>query len=192
MPMPFLALARMHSLRSMIEQLLDFAHHALGIGGGQIDLVDHRDDRQVVFEREMIVRQRLRLDALRRVDDQQRAFAGGQRARDFVREVDVPGRVDQVELVRLSVGRFIVQRDRMHANRDPALALEIHRVERLLFHIAHRDRLGELEQTVRERRLAVIDVRDDAKIADVGRNFEYGAGRSALMLTSVPARSSTR
>ena len=59
----------------------------------------------------------------------------------------------------------------MHANGDPALALQIHRIERLVFHVAHLDRLGELEQAIGERRLAVIDVRDNAKIADVRRNF---------------------
>ena len=46
---------------------------------------------------------RLRLDALRGVDDQQRALARGQRARDLVGEVDVAGRVDQVQLVGLAV-----------------------------------------------------------------------------------------
>ena len=62
------------------------------------------DDRQIVFERQVDIRHRLRLDALRRIDDQQRAFAGGQRAADLVGEVDMAGRVDQVEFVRLAVG----------------------------------------------------------------------------------------
>ena len=68
-----------------------------GCGAGQIDLVDDRDDLEVVLDREVRVGERLRLDALRRVDQQQRAFARGERSRDFVRKVDVPGRVDQVE-----------------------------------------------------------------------------------------------
>ena len=154
------------------QQLLDLAHHALGIGGRQIDLVDHRNDRQVVLEREMIVGQRLRLDALRGIDDEHRAFAGRQRARDFVREIDVSGRVDQVELVLLAVARSIVERNRVHANRDAALALEVHRVERLLFEVSRRDGARDLEQPVGERRLAVIDVRDDAEVANVARDFD--------------------
>ena len=40
-------------------------------------------------ERQVEVGERLRLDALRGVDDQDRALAGGQRARDLVGEVDV-------------------------------------------------------------------------------------------------------
>ena len=65
-----------HRCASMIEQLLDLAPHARPVGRRQIDLVDHRDDREVLFERQMVVGQRLRLDALRGVDDQQRALAG--------------------------------------------------------------------------------------------------------------------
>ena len=77
--------------------------HLLGLGGGQVDLVDDRHDLMVVLDRLVDVGERLRLDALRRVDDQQRAFAGGEAAADFIGEVDVAGRVHQVELVGLAV-----------------------------------------------------------------------------------------
>ena len=69
----------------------------------QVDLVDDRDDLEVVLDREIGVGERLRFDALRRVDQQQRAFARGQRSRHLVAEVHVPGRVDQVEDVLLAV-----------------------------------------------------------------------------------------
>jgi hypothetical protein len=49
------------------------------VGGGQVDLVEHRDDRQVVLQRQVEVGQRLGLDALRGVDQQDRALAGLQR-----------------------------------------------------------------------------------------------------------------
>ena len=71
----------------------------IDVGRRQVDLVEDRDDLEVVLEREVDVGDRLRLDALRRVDDEQRALAGGEAARHLVVEVDVPGRVDQVELV---------------------------------------------------------------------------------------------
>ena len=74
---------------------------AVGVGLRQVDLVHDRDDLEVVLDREVGVRERLRLDPLRRVDDEQRALARLQRARDLVGEVDVPGRVDQVQLVAL-------------------------------------------------------------------------------------------
>ncbi len=77
----------------------DLACVAVGIGGGQVDLVQHRDDVQVAVQRQVQVRQRLRLDALGGVHQQHRAFARLQRTRHLVGEVDVAGRVDQVQHV---------------------------------------------------------------------------------------------
>ena len=73
----------------------------------------------------------------------------------------MPRRVDQVELVPLPRDAH-----RLGLDRDPALALEIHRVEQLLAHVAVGDGVGELEDPVGERRLAVVDVRDDREVAD--------------------------
>ena len=53
----------------------------------------------------------------------------------------------------------------MRLNRDTALALEVHRIEQLVLLVAFVNRARRLEQSVRQCRLAVIDVRDDAKIA---------------------------
>ena len=53
--------------------------------------------------REIDVRQSLCFDALRGVDQQQRALAGGQRASDLVAEVDVARGIDQVEDVLIAV-----------------------------------------------------------------------------------------
>ena len=71
----------------------------LGVGVGKVDLVDDGDDREVVLEGQVDVGHRLRFDALGGVDDEERAFAGGEAAADLVGEVDVAGGVDQVELV---------------------------------------------------------------------------------------------
>ena len=49
---------------------------------------------------------------------------------------------------------------------DAALALEVELVEDLILHVAQRDGAGRLEQPIRKRRLAVIDVCDDAEVAD--------------------------
>ena len=68
----------------------------------QVDLVDDRDDRQPLLVREMNIRDRLRLHALRRIDDQQRAFARSEAARNFVGEIDVPRRVEQIQPVVLA------------------------------------------------------------------------------------------
>ena len=86
------------------EQVGDLVGDPLGLGAGQVDLVDHRDQLEPVLDRQVGVGDRLRLDPLGGVDDQQRALAGGEAARDLVGEVDVAGRVDQVQVVGLAVG----------------------------------------------------------------------------------------
>src|SRR5690349_22877260 len=54
--------------------------------------------------------------------------------------------------------------DRLRLDRDAALALEVHRVEHLRAHLPLRHGVGQLEDAVRERRLAVVDVRDDREV----------------------------
>ena len=79
------------------EHVLDLARDPVGLGRGEVDLVERGDDREVVLEREVAVGEGLGLDALRRVDEQQRALAGGEAARHLVPEVDVARGVDEVE-----------------------------------------------------------------------------------------------
>ena len=76
------------------DDLLDLLPRPLGVGGGQVDLVDDGQDLQIVFQGEIDVRERLRLDALRRVHDEDRTLARGERARDLIGEVHVSRRVD--------------------------------------------------------------------------------------------------
>ena len=55
----------------------------------------------------------------------------------------------------------------MRLDRDAALALEVHGVEDLRLHLAGLQGAGELEEAIGQRRLAVVDVRDDREVADV-------------------------
>jgi hypothetical protein len=199
-PDPFLRRGRDRVRAFDHQHLLDLAAHPLDVGGRQIDLVDDRDDREVLAQRQMIVGERLRLDPLGGVDHQQGAFASCQRARDLAREIDVAGRVDEVQLVRDAVVRGVRQRHGMHFDRDPALALEIHRVEQLGFHVAVLHGLGELEQTIAQGRLPMVDVRDDAEVAHVGRTalcdgrfaLNHGVTRYRVRRRSVSAPAGSR
>ena len=137
----------------------------LRLRGRQIDLVEHGNDREIVLHGQVQVGQRLGLDALRGVDEQQRALAGGQGPRHLVAEVDVSGGVDHVQRIRIA--RVLPR----HAHRlgfdgDAAFALDVHAVEVLGSHVALLDGPGHLEHAVGQGRLAVVDVSDDAEIAD--------------------------
>ena len=150
-----------HALGRLAEEVAELLRGAVGIGLREVDLVRGRDDLEAAVDREVRVRERLRFDPLRSVDDEQRALARLQRAGHLVREVHVARRVDEVELVALPVHAHGLRLDR-----DPPLALELHRVEELLAHLPLRDGSGQLEDAVGERRLAVVDVRDDREVAN--------------------------
>ena len=148
------------------DQLLDLLANPLRLGRRQIDLVDHRNNFQIVMQRQIRVGKRLRFHALRRVHHQQRAFAGLQAARNLVGEIDVARRVDQVELIIQAVFGAVVQPHRVGLDGDAALALQVHRIEHLRHHLALAERARDFEQTIGQRRLAVVDVRNDAEISD--------------------------
>ncbi len=101
-----------------------------------------------MIDRQVRIRQSLRFHALRSIHHQQRALAGSERPRNFIGKINMPGRIDQIELVTDPVSRFIHHADGVRFNRDPALALEIHRVENLLLHFALGQRPGHLQQPV--------------------------------------------
>ena len=144
---------------------LDLALGVLDVGVGQVDLVHDGDDLEPLVHRHARVGDRLGLDPLRGVHDEERALARGERARDLVGEVHVPGGVDEVELVGLAVPRGVEQAHRRHLDRDAPLALDVHRVEHLLLR-GPPDGPAPLDEPVGEGGLAVVDVRDDAEVAD--------------------------
>src|SRR5205814_9278820 len=123
--------------------------------------------------------ERLRLDTLDGVDHQQRTLAGGERAVHLVGKIDVAGRVDQVEDVVLAVARLVFEADGLRLDGDATLALDIHRIEHLLDHLALFEPAGELDQPVGQGGLAVVDVGDDREIADV----RYGRSRHGREIT---------
>ena len=57
------------------EQVDDLVFHLFDHGGIHVYFIQNRDDGQVVINGKVKVRDRLRLDALRRIDDQECPFA---------------------------------------------------------------------------------------------------------------------
>jgi hypothetical protein len=62
------------------DEIVNFLLASLRLGTRQVDLVEDRNDLEAGVEREKQIRQRLRLNSLRRIDDEDRALAGGKRA----------------------------------------------------------------------------------------------------------------
>jgi hypothetical protein len=126
---------------------------------------------------EVNIRHRLRFYSLRRIDNQQGALARSEATRNFIAEIDVPGSIEQVQSIVLPGFARVMHRHWMRFDRDPALPLQVHRVKKLVLPIPLVDRAGPLEQSVRQRRFAVIDVRDDAEVA--GKLNSHGSGHYA-------------
>jgi len=138
----------------------------LGHRAGQVHLVEDGDDFEVVLQGEVEVGDGLRLDALRGVHDEQRALAGGNGPRHLVGKIHVAGRVDEVQDVRLPlVG--VLHLYGVGLDGDAPFALQVHVVQQLRLRLPMCDGVGMLQQPVRQRALAVVDMRDDAKIAYV-------------------------
>src|SRR2546428_7044819 len=76
-------------------------------------------------------------------------------------------RVDQVELVELSVLRVIGHADGVELDRDPPLSLQVHRIEHLLAHEALVEGARQLDQPVGQGGLPVVDVSHDTEVTDV-------------------------
>ena len=172
-----------HGIRRVdADHVLDLLPYLLGFGRGQVDLVENRYDLMARIERVVDVGERLRFDALAGVDHQQRPFAGRQRPRDFVGEVDMAGRVHQVEDVILAVLGAVVQPHRLRLDGDAALALDIHGIEHLLLarHFAVRQPARHLDQAVGQRRFAMVDMGDDGEVADVGNGGSCHGARDSI------------
>ena len=123
------------------------------------------------------VGQGLGLHALTGVHHQERALARGQTAADLIGEVDVAGGVDQVEDVFETILGLIVQAHRLGLDGDAPFALDLHIVEHLLLHLPGGQAAGFLDQAVGEGGLAVVNMGDDGKVADLG-GWGHGAALS--------------
>ena len=153
-----------HRRRIVADEVRHLGGYVVGSRLCEIDLVQDRNDLEIVLDRQIGVGKRLRLDALSGIDDQQCALARRERARDLVAEVHVAGRIDQIELMALPLDP-----DGPSLDRDAPLPLEIHRIEQLVAHLALADRLRDLQDPVGQSRLTVVDVGDDREVANLAQ-----------------------
>ena len=117
-------LGRVH--RRKANHVLNFVLDLLGPCRGQVDLIDDGQHFKAVVDGKIGVRECLRLNALRRVDNQHRALAGRQAPRDLVVEVHVARGVDEVQNVVLPIVRPVIEPDGARLDGNAALALEVH------------------------------------------------------------------
>ncbi len=147
------------------DDVLDLLDHAFGLGRRQVDLVD---DRHAPRGPARAPCSSSRRSAPPRPAPRPRPAARPRRRRANATprtRSRRARRVDEVELVVEPVRGPVVERDGLRLDRDAALALEVHRVEHLFLHLARLETAAGLDQAVGQRRLAVVDVRNDREIA---------------------------
>ena len=148
------------------DNIFDFLNCIVRIGGRKVDFVDYRQNFKPVIDRKIDVCKSLRFNSLRCVNDKHRSLTGSKCAADFVSKVNMPRSVYKVEHITFSVGMGIKHAYGGGFYRDAALALDVHGVQKLLFHVAARNGVRKLHQPVRKGGFAVINMRNDAKIPD--------------------------
>ena len=173
------------------DDVLNLFCHGVGVGAGQVDLVQDGHHFQVVVQRQVAVGQRLCLHALAGVHHQHRAFAGGQAAADLVLEVHMARGVDQVELVGLAVVGLIAHGHGAGLDGDAALLFQLHVVQHLVRHGALVDAVGQLQHAVRQGGFAVVNVGNNAEISDIFAGHQVSS-KSFQILQTVPFSLYTR
>ena len=84
-----------------------------------------------------------------------------------MREINMARCIDQIQLIRLTIVRFVIQRDGIAFDCDAAFTLDIHRIEHLLMQLALLDSSTGLNKSISQRGFAVVDMGNDAKVAKV-------------------------
>ena len=159
------------------------------VGADAVHLVDETDARHVVLVGLAPHRLGLRLHAGDRVEHRDRAVEDTQRALDLDREVDVAGRVDDVDL---AVAPFAGGRGRR--DRDAALLLLDHVVHHRGAFVHLADLVGATgveEDALGRRGLARVDVGHDADVAGLFEG-ELAGHVDSLLLKFCEQRSAGR
>ena len=149
-PFPSLALIGRASVGIKLQHLRNRMFRALDIRTRQIDLIDDRDNGEVVGHRQVHIGNRLGLHPLCRIDQQERPFAGRQTARHFIGKIDVPRRIDQMQGIRLPVLGLIPDRHCVGLDRNAAFTLQVHGIENLVFRLSGSDCASSFQEPVSE------------------------------------------
>jgi hypothetical protein len=82
--------------------------------------------------------------------------------------------INKVDLIGLPIISLVRESYGLSFNRYPSLSLKVELIEELRLHLTSLKRTGRLKNTIRQSRLTVVNVSDDAKISDLiscGHNF---------------------
>ena len=88
----------------------------------------------------------------------------------------MPRRVDQIEVVDLTIESLVLQRGGLRLDGYPTFFFDVHRVKNLRLHVTRFESSATLDQAICECGFAMINVRNDRKISDVIHQRERLSG----------------
>ena len=169
------------------QQLKRFVEHFVRSGVGAVDLVNDHDRLQSTLECLGQHEPRLWHGALDSIDQHQRAVGHAKHAFHLAAKVGMAGCVDQIDFHTAMMDGDILREDR-----DAALTLQVVRVEDAVAHqLAVAVFAALTQQTVDQRRLAVVDVGNDAMFRISSRRIRGSASGGVKTIhcnNSSPAR----
>src|SRR4029079_15085405 len=173
--------------RTRAQAILDHVNAALKAGAGTVELVDKAHPGNVILLGLAPDSLRLRLDAGNAVETGDRAVEDAQRALDLNCKIDVARRIDDVDPVLGALALVSAPETGRRGRRDgdPALLLLHHPVHRRGAFVHFADLVGlagVIEDALRRRRLAGIDVRHDADVAIAFERMAAGHFRFSLAM----------
>jgi hypothetical protein len=118
-----------------------------------------------MFQGKVHVGKGLGLNPLGGVHEEQGPLAGIDGPGNLVGKVHVPRRINQIEQIFPAVGGGIGQGNGLTLDGDTPFPFNIHGIQYLVLKIPILHNTGFLDKPVRQGRLAVVNVGDDAKIA---------------------------
>ena len=77
------------------------------------------------------------------------------------------GRIDEIQIVYGTVCRAIVERDALSLDSNAPFTFQIHGIKNLLRHLPLAQAAALLNKAIGQRRLTVVNVRDDGEVANV-------------------------
>ena len=159
-----------------VELARHVVDHPVEVGPGPVELVDERQARDPVPVGLAPDDLRLRLHAPHAAKYRHRAVQHAERPLHLDGEIDVPGRVDQVDL-----GPQPREVRRRRGDRDPPLLLlrQVIHLRVAVVDLPHPvGDPGVVEEPLGEGRLPRVDVRDDPDVAEIhgGRHVRSSAG----------------
>ena len=120
-----------------------------------------------MFQGKIKIGKGLCLYTLTGINQQQGALTGGQGPRDLIGKVHMPGGINQIEIIGLTVFGCIWKTDGLAFNGDAAFAFNVHRVQNLISKIPLRNYIGGLNKAVRQRGFAVVNMGNDTEVSDI-------------------------